>query len=223
MPESQVSSLISQYNMLYNQYLHSLLISQILLYSILLIPIIVFLILYKYRNSLSNIYYRIWYQLNKNRNVSEYKKGSDEISKGIVLGLIILVLIFAFGMYSLNTSAKQGFSEMLLLNSDGAVGNYPCHLISGEKASVILLLENHEGKPMLYNINVIAIGQTKNITISQYYYIIKNNNDIKVPINFSIDQPGIYKLRFVLYEYNIKTHSFIYSDIFTQLILNVTQ
>jgi len=217
-----IQSLMSQYKVIYSQYLHSLFISQLVLYIMLTIPIILFLIIYLNKGKLSTFYYRLWYRLNKNGFISSSKRNHDELFNGIVIGMILLVLIFSFGVYVLNTTAKEGFSEMLLLNVEGFIGNYPTHVLVGQNSSVYVLIENHEGKPELYEIKAILINNVTNSTVEENFAIIKNNGQWKVPVSFIVNNPGEYKLKIMLYYYSMGTNSFIYSNIFTQLLVNAT-
>jgi uncharacterized membrane protein len=186
------------------------------------IPIILFIIIYLNKGKISVFYYRMWYKFNKNRFILSSKNNHDELFNGIVIGIIVLVLIFSFGIYVLNTTAKEDFSEMLLLNSEGSIGNYPQHILVGQNSSVYVLIVNHEGKPELYEIKAILIGNTNNSTVEDTFAIIKNNGQLKIPVSFMVNSSGEYKLKILLYYYDLDSDTFVYANIFTQLLVNAT-
>jgi uncharacterized membrane protein len=150
------------------------------------------------------------------------KEKKDPLGNGIVIGIIVILLIFAFGIYILNTQSKESFSVMFLLNSDGVIGNYPTTLIPGENASIYVVVQNHEGMPMLYEIRIILESNTTNTTLYTLYNIVNNNGEWKVPISFVINSTGVFRLDILLYYYNLTSQRFIYTNIFNQLIVSAS-
>ncbi|MCH4816722.1 MAG: DUF1616 domain-containing protein [Saccharolobus sp.] len=218
----EVSQLITQYKMTYSHYLLSLELYRIETYSLLILPLIIFIIYYFFGGKLKHYYYLIWYRLNRKKKIVSLKSGKDPISNGILAGTIIILLIFAFGMYILNTQSKENFSEMAILNSNGIIGNYPSHLAPGENALVYALVQNHEGMPMLYQIKVILEDNNTNITLYTSYNIVNNNGEWKLPIAFAINSTGTFKLEVMLYYYNLTLQRFVYANIFDQLVVSVS-
>ncbi|WP_016732398.1 DUF1616 domain-containing protein [Saccharolobus islandicus] len=218
----EVSQLITQYKMIYSQYLLSLELYRIETYSLLVLPLMVFAIYYFFGKKLKYYYYLIWYKVNKKKKIVSLKSGKDPISNGILVGIVIILLLFGFGIYTLNIQPKENFSEMVILNSNDIIGNYPSHLVPGENALIYVLVQNHEGMPMLYQIKVILNNNNTNITLYTSYNIVNNNGEWKLPIAFAINSTGTFKLEVMLYYYNLTLQRFIYTNIFNQLVVSVS-
>ncbi|WP_338602489.1 DUF1616 domain-containing protein [Sulfolobus tengchongensis] len=216
-----LNQLIAQYKLIYSQYLIKQEIYEIELYVIASFPLIIFIIYYFFKGSFQKYYYLLWFKLNRNKRITSIKSSKDSLGKGVVLGLIVMLLIFSFGVYVLNTQSKESFSEMLLLNSNGTIGNYPSNLVPGEIGLVYVEVQNHEGKPMLYEIKVILEENTTNSTLYTIFNIVNNDGVWKAPINFSINSTGIFKIVICLYYYNITVQNFVYTNIFDQLVVSV--
>nr|WP_232049055.1 DUF1616 domain-containing protein [Sulfuracidifex tepidarius] len=189
--------------------------------SLLTLPIILVLF-YLFRNKIKSLYNRLWFYLFKN-SILVSKRDRDTTFKGILIGIFIVMSVFSFGVIVIHAETKQGFSEMLLLNENGAVGGYTSNVIPGQLIEYNVLVENHEGKPMFYKLSVILQNSSTgdNETITSSYKVLSNNQQWKVPINFTVSNTGNYKIIFILYYYNSSESKFEKTNLFTQTFLTV--
>jgi len=221
--EQNLQQLIQQYKEVYLAYEYQAQLIHIFIYSMFIIPPLVTLLILAYKDKLGKISNNIWFLINKRARIISIKKNAYQGALvGIVLGLVILTGLFSFGYYILQVQPKEHFPILLVLNSQGELGSYPTNLIPRENASVILLVKNYEGKPELFMIKVYLVNGSFNSTIGTYYNIVNYKGEWKQLILFSINNTGIYKIQFFLYNYDINSNTFRYTGIFTQLIVNVS-
>ncbi|BBG24880.1 DUF1616 domain-containing protein [Sulfuracidifex tepidarius] len=219
---NQMQQFIQQYNTLCLEYHSSQDLLMIELYASLLTLPIILVLFYLFRNKIKSLYNRLWFYLFKN-SILVSKRDRDTTFKGILIGIFIVMSVFSFGVIVIHAETKQGFSEMLLLNENGAVGGYTSNVIPGQLIEYNVLVENHEGKPMFYKLSVILQNSSTgdNETITSSYKVLSNNQQWKVPINFTVSNTGNYKIIFILYYYNSSESKFEKTNLFTQTFLTV--
>ena len=141
----------------------------------------------------------------------------------IVLALLIIISVSFLIYLVINPRIGERFTEFYILGKDGKAINYSTNLRTGENASVIIGVSNHEFKTMNYTIEIWLINQ------STYYDESLNENksfidhmwfmdkiDVTLeysPLNieekwsqqwsynytFNIEQAGEFKLTFLLF------------------------
>lgn len=191
---NQMQQFIQQYNTLCLEYHSSQDLLMIELYASLLTLPIILVLFYLFRNKIKSLYNRLWFYLFKN-SILVSKRDRDTTFKGILIGIFIVMSVFSFGVIVIHAETKQGFSEMLLLNENGAVGGYTSNVIPGQLIEYNVLVENHEGKPMFYKLSVILQNSSTgdNETITSSYKVLSNNQQWKVPINLLYQTQVIIK------------------------------
>jgi uncharacterized membrane protein len=216
-----LQQLIDEYNKLYAQQEAQTHLFMMELYLSLLVVPLALISIYFFRNKIRIAYNKVWFFFHKNHRLMA-KKENDVVFEGIVLGIFIVISVFAFGVFVVHSETKEGFSEMLLLNPNGAVGNYMESSLVNQTVKYNMVIENHEGKPMLYELKVILENNQTgtNSTLLTFYNVLPNGGQWKFPINFTVTEPGYYKLIFSLHYYDNST--FKPSGIFTQSFLKVS-
>lgn len=218
-----ISQFIATYNKIYTDYVRQMGIDSVLIYLVVLgIPISIFLILYFFSPILVKYYNLIWYSFNRKARITRQRnKESEGFSTGIVVGLLILLLFSVFGYIFINSLGGEHFTDMLMLNSQGTIGKYPNYVQIYQNNSVYLVIQNHEGRPMLYQLEVIVNNGTSNSTLDTLYFIIMNGHSLTIPVNYTFYSAGTYKVMFLLYSYDPHSGKFIYDNVFTQIPVSV--
>jgi|GEM_PF-1206308 uncharacterized membrane protein len=217
------TQMIAEYKRLYLTYSQGVQREQLEILAISLsIPLVLFLVFYLFNPHVVRTYNSLWFKLNRRRRIRGERRGDEgTLFAGIVLGLTILAALSYFGYSYLSEYGKEPFSTMLLLNGQGTLGDYPYFLARGQNASIYIYIENHEGKPMLYEVVAQLINGSFNSTLEVRYALVDQNGEWKIPLNFSVGEPGDYKLRVSLYRYDLAEDKFLYSNVFTQIPLKV--
>ena len=139
-----------------------------------------------------------------------------------VLTYVLLgALLFCVGLVIyLVITPKEGehFTEFYILGPEGKAAGYPHNLTSGEDASVIIGIVNHEYRTVDYIVELWLVDASfeNNITTINHMYFI---DSFKVELNhtylsideswtpqleqlykFSIDRKGKYKLWFLMFK-----------------------
>ncbi|MCC7550518.1 MAG: DUF1616 domain-containing protein [Methanobacterium sp.] len=123
-----------------------------------------------------------------------------KLEKVLSIFLIICILLtVATSVYiflspeSLNTGHSTGFyvSGVELNNS-----NYALNLTSGEKTNLTMVLENHEGSTMNYQVVVMV----NNLTLKQSNVTLENNQRMEIPLNFTPGVTGKRNMEFIIYK-----------------------
>lgn len=134
-------------------------------------------------------------------------KAERRIDKALIIIVGAIIIIAATALVYVITTPKTGekFTEFYLLNNERQADNYPTNLTTGENASVIIGIVNHEYQPITYTIEVWLINQTivfntttqKNETTYAHAWFI---DSVMVMLNHtSVDIEGVWEPQ---WEYN---------------------
>ncbi|MDK2795568.1 MAG: hypothetical protein PWQ58_767 [Archaeoglobaceae archaeon] len=111
---------------------------------------------------------------------------------------------------------KQGerFTEFYILGEKGKAADYPTNLLAGEEARVIIGIVNHEYRTVDYMVEIWLVNNSSMLFLDSFCVTL-NHTDLseawkpqyEVIYNFSIDEPGRYKMYFLLFK-NCSTGNF---------------
>lgn len=133
--------------------------------------------------------------------------------------VVLLAVVLALGSAAVAYSASRphappGFTEFYVLNETGVPANYPSDLLVGMETGVVLVVVNHESATVNYTIEIRlttlaeAFNQTSgrnetvevgNRTLGWINASIADGASARNPHRFTVDQPGEYALKFLLY------------------------
>jgi len=87
--------------------------------------------------------------------------GQSKLSKVLLLALVLAILasIGAFGYAVATPRVEESFTEFYVAGSGGMVEDYPREVASGEKATVILGIVNHERQSKFYFVEIKIDGE----------------------------------------------------------------
>lgn len=134
--------------------------------------------------------------------------------KVLTVGIVIMMLLSVGMLVYIIVVPREGeaFTEFYVLGSGGMADDYPRNFLVGESRSIFLGVGNHEHRSMNFTI-VLSIDPTAenvtvpsldDLTLSTAYrpslaVQVKDGSTLEIPCNFTIDQPGSYKLQLLLY------------------------
>ena len=134
--------------------------------------------------------------------------------KVLTVGIVIMMLLSVGMLVYIIVVPREGeaFTEFYVLGSGGMADDYPRNFLVGESRSIFIGVGNHEHRAMNFTI-VLSIDTTaENVTVPSLDDLIlstayrpslavqvKDGSTIEIPCNFTIDQPGSYKLQLLLY------------------------
>ncbi|MCS7143416.1 MAG: DUF1616 domain-containing protein [Archaeoglobaceae archaeon] len=139
----------------------------------------------------------------------------DKIITIILLTALIIsisVLIYII----MNPKQAESFTEFYLLGPKGKAVDYPTSIFAKQQASLIIGLVNHEQKTVNYTIEIWLVNATfedNKTTIRKILFLDRINVQLEhkpitdkwetqweILYNFSIDEPGSYKMFFLLFK-----------------------
>jgi uncharacterized membrane protein len=89
-------------------------------------------------------------------------KSKGKLDKALITIIITLMLVTAALFIFVITTPRtpEKYTSFYLLGSDRSITNYPCNIIVGENATIIIGVTNHECQTINYTIEVWLINQT---------------------------------------------------------------
>lgn len=115
----------------------------------------------------------------------------------VVLVLVILGGIGAYGFIMAKPAPEQPFTEFYLLGTGGEADDYPSSLAAGETGVVIVGIANHEGRTAEYRLQIYVDGEVLSETAP---IIIPDGESRENETAFSITRPGeSRKVEFLLF------------------------
>ncbi|HMK54192.1 MAG TPA: DUF1616 domain-containing protein, partial [Methanobacteriaceae archaeon] len=125
-------------------------------------------------------------------------QGKSRIDKllSIILILTILLAIGATAYIIIKPKQGEKFTEFYILGPDGKASGYPTNLTTGQNASMIIGVVNHEQVPTTYKL-VVNVG---NITLKDETITLKDKEKMEIPFTFTASEPGQKKMEFLLYK-----------------------
>ena len=115
----------------------------------------------------------------------------------VVLIISILAAITVLGYVIANPKVGEKFTEFYVLGPGGEAADYPTEISTGEEASVILGIINHEQEKTSYLVEIIIDG----ISYSEKGPLnLENDEKWESKVSFQSDKPGNdQKVEFLLY------------------------
>lgn len=134
----------------------------------------------------------------------------------IALLIALILSISALVYIILNPRQAESFTEFYILGSKGKASDYPTTLFAKQQASLIIGIVNHEQRTVNYTIEIWLVNATfennkTNVKKMLFFDRINVTLDPKpikeswepqweILYNFSIDEPGSYKMFFLLFK-----------------------
>ncbi len=178
--------------------------------------------------------WRIWLRMREKHILRVRKERAhrssmllDDEIRALLAAILVIVLIFAATQYLTAGKVAEPFSELGLLGRNKKLADYPSNLTVGESAMVYIYVGNHMGRPMLYRINVKLGNESSSMNPSPlspfwtYYLVLEHNSSSIIPLNFSVNRTGIYRLIVELWAYNETIRDFQYNN-WVHLWVNVS-
>lgn len=176
-----------------------------------------------------------WLRIRRDNRVVVRKKKAkrhsmllDEEVQAVLAAIIVVVVVFAAAQYLTAGRVVEPFSELGILGEKMKIGDYPTSLVEGEEAKVYIYVGNHMGRPMLYQIRAMLGNRTTPVDPAPlqpfwtHYLVLEHNQTATIPLHFSINQTGTYRLIVELWAYNQTAGAIQYHKRWVQLWINVT-
>ncbi len=144
----------------------------------------------------------------------EMPRDHSTADKVLTVGIVVMMVLSVGMLIYIIVVPREGeaFTEFYVLGSGGMADDYPRNFIVGEPRSIFIGVGNHEHRTMNFTI-VLSIDPTaENVTVSSLNDLtlstayrpnlgiqVKDGSTLEIPCNFTIDQPGSYKLQLLLF------------------------
>ncbi len=152
----------------------------------------------------------------------------DDEVRAVLAAILVIVMVFAAAQYMSAGKVAEPFSELGLLGKNKKLADYPSNLTVGEKALVYIYVGNRMGYPMFYRLEAKLGNKSVKVNPSpvspfwSYYLILEHNTSKVIPLTFSLNKTGMYRLIIELWAYNETIRDFQYDKRWVQLWINVT-
>lgn len=126
---------------------------------------------------------------------------NSRLDKFLSIILIISIITSVIILTYVIITPKQGekFTEFYILGNDGKADNYPTHMESGNKSSLIAGIINHEFISTNYTFRI----RLENFTLNSKHIVLEHNSTWEEKIFFTPELKGNnLKLEFLLYKEN---------------------
>jgi hypothetical protein len=146
----------------------------------------------------------------------------------VVLAIIIILTVFLVAQLIVS-GRTQPFSAIALLGPSGKIGGYPSTVIVGQPINLYIYVYNHMNAPTwfvvrLYITNNTALQPPLNITpIATYQRVLGENDSWLIPITFTLNSTGTYRLIGELWMYSPNNLTLTYTGNYVQLWVNATR
>ncbi len=151
----------------------------------------------------------------------------DDEVRAVLAAILVVAVVFAVAQYISAGKVAEPFSELGLLGRNKKLADYPSNLTVGERALVYIYVGNHMGYPMFYEVEAKLGNKSSKVNSSSispfwhHYLILEYNKSKIIPLTFSLNKTGTYKLIVELWAYNETSRGFRYDGRWTQLWVNV--
>lgn len=180
-----------------------------------LITVLALVILFRgrLRDALINLITNVWLRLRGEDYVYLSNTPSEEVEYliGIVLGIVLILAVFAYLSYEIPLWYQ--FEGVGILTSSG-FANYPSNVPVGSNVTLIGLVYSHRSEPSWYVVYVELNGTV----IKAYSRLMTFNQTWLFPVTLSLSKPGHYNLTLALYiiepEGNLK-----YTGVYARLLM----
>ncbi len=178
--------------------------------------------------------WKIWLRMRENHLLRVRKERAhrssmllDDEVRAVLAAILVIILIFAATQYFTAGRVAEPFSELGLLGRNKKLADYPSNLTVGETAMVYIYVGNLMGRPMLYRIDAKLGNESSPVNPSllspfwTYYLVLEHNSSSIIPLNFSVNRTGVYRLIVELWAYNETVGDFQYNN-WVHLWVNVS-
>ncbi len=144
----------------------------------------------------------------------EMPKDHSTADKVLTVGIVIMMILSVGMLVYIIVVPREGeaFTEFYVLGSGGMADDYPRNLHVGESRSIFLGVGNHEHRTINFTVVLsidpsaenVTVPSLDNITLSTTHQPslmvqVRDGSTLDIPCNFTIHQPGSYKLQLLLY------------------------
>jgi uncharacterized membrane protein len=152
--------------------------------------------------------------------IREKMQGKQKLDRLLIVVMVIAILSSVVSLAYISAVPREGerFSEFYVLGPNGTAmaTDYPHNLTVGQGAEVVLGISNHEHHTVNHTVEVWLANITYPNSITEVHQLIfidefsvvlgdvpadtKNNwsSEWQSPYNFTVTQPGAYKIWFIL-------------------------
>lgn len=119
-----------------------------------------------------------------------------------VIGIGLLSSTLAIGYVITNPPAEEPFSEFYLLDQNRTVLQLPKNITANQTQTVLvgIVCQEYQNTDYTVEINLLSLGDVpSNVTLESYTLSLQHEASDERPFDFSISQPGDYRLEFDLY------------------------
>jgi uncharacterized membrane protein len=129
----------------------------------------------------------------------------DAMSSSDKIMVLVVTLVIVIGgvmlIYIALYPPQERFTELYILDMNGATENYPSNLTINESASIIINVVCHEGKTTDYTAVVTLSSETgSNMSLDLYVFSLSDEEHWSQVFDFSINETGKFKLEIALYK-----------------------
>ena len=130
----------------------------------------------------------------------------SKVSIALMIAILLTssgILVYAFSV----ESPAERFTEFYILGLGENGDSYPTHLGPGQVGTVSLVIENHEGATVRYEVRIDLLNVTSDlekIGIGWFNTTLEDSARWTQLYNFTIDVKGIWKVQFVLLPFGQK-------------------
>lgn len=143
-----------------------------------------------------------------------FPEGESKVDRALTVGIVVMMLLSAGLLIYIIVVPRTGesFTEFYVLGRDGKADEYPRYFETAERMRVTIGIGNHEHRDMNYTLTLTISPQANNLTVEGLDNVtisrtmqpsmeiqVQKGGTLLIPCNFSIGDPGSYKLRFLLY------------------------
>ena len=90
-----------------------------------------------------------------------------------MVSIMFTISVLVGAVFVFVTDEDEQFTEFYALNEDGVSGDYPSEVGSGENVSLIIGISNHEGRTVLYTVEIWVVEYTyidQAVNVTEMYF-----------------------------------------------------
>ena len=144
----------------------------------------------------------------------EVPRDHSTMDKVLTVGIVLMMVLSVGMLVYIIVVPREGeaFTEFYVLGKKGMADDYPRNFPVGENQSIFVGIGNHEHRDMNYTLVMMIEDSGVNITIDSLDHVVISRTEhpsmeVEVedgstwerPVNFSIGDIGLYKLRILLF------------------------
>jgi len=142
-----------------------------------------------------------------------FAAGASPLDRALSIILIVAIVAAVATTIFVIVVPKEGekFTEFYILGSKGKAADYPTDFAAGSSQTVIIGIGNHEYRNITYTVETLALNQVFDETTNQstlvsavpvdrFTVTVPHNSTVEQPYTFSITDPSVNRLQFLLFE-----------------------